>query len=82
MRNDVAGDLNSIRVGAETNIQDHSLIHVAATRLSGGNSPTIIGDKVTIGGYSQGPSTGNTKQEKATLSKSCPKPYPLPRIFL
>jgi len=43
------GDVNSIIVGAETNIQDHSLVHVGTTSLSGDGSPTVIGDKVTIG---------------------------------
>jgi hypothetical protein len=45
----LAGDVNSIIVGAETNIQDHSLVHVGTTSLSGDGSPTVIGDKVTIG---------------------------------
>jgi carbonic anhydrase/acetyltransferase-like protein (isoleucine patch superfamily) len=43
------GDANSIRVGSETNIQDHSLVTVGGSRLSGGNAPTVIGNKVTIG---------------------------------
>lgn len=38
------GDVNYIRIGARTNIQDLSLIHVT----SQGN-PTIIGDDVTVG---------------------------------
>ncbi|MBP6217661.1 MAG: gamma carbonic anhydrase family protein [Oligoflexales bacterium] len=38
------GDVNSIFVGAGSNIQDHSILHV-----SGGQSPTVIGDQVTIG---------------------------------
>lgn len=43
------GDVNNIKVGAGTNIQDNSLVHVAKTSLSGKILPTIIGDNVTIG---------------------------------
>lgn len=45
----MAGDANSIRVGSETNIQDHSLVTVGGSRFSGGIAPTVIGNKVTIG---------------------------------
>jgi carbonic anhydrase/acetyltransferase-like protein (isoleucine patch superfamily) len=38
------GDTNFIRIGARTNIQDGSIIHVNA-----GQFPTIIGDDVTVG---------------------------------
>ena len=38
------GDVNYIRIGARTNIQDNSCIHV--TRVT---HPTLIGDNVTIG---------------------------------
>ena len=38
------GDTNIIRIGARTNIQDGTIIHVNA-----GNFPTIIGDDVTVG---------------------------------
>lgn len=38
------GDVNHIRVGAQSNIQDGTVIHV-----SGQGSPTIIGDRVSIG---------------------------------
>lgn len=40
----VRGDVNSIRIGARTNVQDHSVVHVTT-----GTHPTIIGDDVTIG---------------------------------
>ncbi|XP_044511010.1 gamma carbonic anhydrase 1, mitochondrial [Mangifera indica] len=43
------GDVNSISVGAGTNIQDNSLVHVAKSNLSGKVLPTIIGDNVTVG---------------------------------
>lgn len=43
------GDTNSIRVGSETNIQDHSLVTVGGSRFIGGNASTVIGNKVTIG---------------------------------
>jgi carbonic anhydrase/acetyltransferase-like protein (isoleucine patch superfamily) len=38
------GDTNFIRIGARTNIQDGTIIHVNA-----GSFPTIIGDDVTVG---------------------------------
>ncbi len=40
----IRGDVNFIRIGDRTNIQDNSTVHVT----SGGN-PTIIGNDVTIG---------------------------------
>lgn len=42
----VRGDVNRIRIGARTNIQDHSMVHCTGM---GGDWPTIIGDDVTIG---------------------------------
>ncbi len=38
------GDVNRIRIGARTNIQDGSILH-----LNAGAEPLIIGDDVTIG---------------------------------
>ncbi len=38
------GDLLSISIGSETNIQEHSMLHT-----TNGRSPTIVGDQVTIG---------------------------------
>lgn len=40
----IRGDVNHIRIGARTNIQDGTTIHV-----TGGGHPTIIGDDITIG---------------------------------
>ena len=40
----VRGDVHHIRVGAQTNIQDGTIVHVMR-----GTHPTTIGDKVTIG---------------------------------
>lgn len=40
----VRGDVNHIRIGNRTNIQDNSCVHV--TRVT---HPTLIGDNVTIG---------------------------------
>lgn len=40
----VRGDVFHIRIGAETNIQDNSVVHVTTDR-----HPTIIGDRVTVG---------------------------------
>jgi carbonic anhydrase/acetyltransferase-like protein (isoleucine patch superfamily) len=38
------GDVNSIRIGARTNIQDLSVVHVTSK-----THPTVIGDEVTVG---------------------------------
>lgn len=40
----IRGDVNWIKIGSRTNIQDHSMLHV--TRLK---SPLTIGDEVTVG---------------------------------
>jgi gamma-carbonic anhydrase len=40
----IRGDVHSVRIGARTNVQDLSMIHV-----TGGTHPTWIGDDVTIG---------------------------------
>jgi carbonic anhydrase/acetyltransferase-like protein (isoleucine patch superfamily) len=40
----VRGDVNSIRIGARTNVQDLSVIHVTSH-----THPTVVGDDVTIG---------------------------------
>ncbi|KAM7520181.1 hypothetical protein LguiB_019143 [Lonicera macranthoides] len=45
---DKPGDVNNIRVGSGTNIQDNSLVHVAKSNLNGKVLPTIIGDNVTV----------------------------------
>lgn len=47
----IRADINEVRIGQNTNIQDMSMIHVTHYTLpdkSDGN-PTIIGDNVTIG---------------------------------
>ncbi len=48
------GDVNMIRIGRNTNIQDGSIVHVnhdrgGDYREGGGGMPTVIGDEVTIG---------------------------------
>ena len=40
----IRGDVNSVRIGARTNIQDLALVHVMR-----GTHPTVIGDDVTVG---------------------------------
>jgi len=40
----IRGDVHWIRIGARTNIQDGSIVHVQS-----GSHPTTIGDDVTIG---------------------------------
>lgn len=42
------GDVNEIKVGANTNIQDGTIVHVAKSNLGGRILPTIIGDKVRL----------------------------------
>lgn len=43
------GDVNSITVGSDTNIQDNSIVHVAKDNMKGVEMPVTIGDRVTIG---------------------------------
>lgn len=46
----IRGDVNHIRIGAESNIQDLSVLHVShksAARPEG--APLLIGDRVTVG---------------------------------
>ena len=40
----IRGDVNYVRIGKNTNVQDNTVIHVDS-----GGYPTIIGDNVTIG---------------------------------
>lgn len=44
------GDVNSIRIGARSNVQDGSVLHVTHDGpYSPGGAPLVIGDDVTIG---------------------------------
>ena len=46
----IRGDVNHIRIGARTNIQDNSVLHVShKTALDPLGAPLVIGDDVTIG---------------------------------
>ncbi len=45
----VRGDVNRIRIGARSNIQDGTVIHVDSSNDGGLGLPTIIGDDVLIG---------------------------------
>ena len=40
----IRGDINTIRIGRECNVQDNSVIHVTS-----GTGPVVVGDRVTIG---------------------------------
>src|SRR6266508_633759 len=40
----IRGDVNWVRIGARTNVQDHSVVHVTS-----GTHPTVVGDDVTVG---------------------------------
>jgi gamma-carbonic anhydrase len=43
------GDVNAIRVGAKTNLQDGTVVHVNSDRHGEGGMPTYIGDGVVVG---------------------------------
>jgi len=53
----IRGDVNKVRIGARTNIQDGTVIHVASgeqpvsakSKIPKDGYPTLIGDDVTIG---------------------------------
>lgn len=46
----VRGDVHSIRIGARTNIQDGTVVHVTHDgRFTPGGQPTVIGNDVTVG---------------------------------
>jgi carbonic anhydrase/acetyltransferase-like protein (isoleucine patch superfamily) len=46
----VRGDIHHIRIGAETNVQDGSILHVSHdSRFLPGGAPLVIHDRVTIG---------------------------------
>lgn len=46
----IRGDVNSIRIGAESNIQDLSVLHVShKTPANPAGAPLLIGDRVTVG---------------------------------
>jgi len=40
----IRGDVNSVRIGSHTNIQDHCMLHVTADRY-----PLFVGDRVIVG---------------------------------
>ena len=46
----IRGDVNSIRIGEHSNIQDGSVLHVNSDSvLAPGGSPLVVGSKVTVG---------------------------------
>lgn len=45
----VRGDVNFIKIGASTNIQDGSILHVTHKGEYGKGAPLLIGDFVTVG---------------------------------
>jgi carbonic anhydrase/acetyltransferase-like protein (isoleucine patch superfamily) len=46
----IRGDVNSIRIGKNSNVQDHCMLHVSHKNQSKPNgSPLIIGEDVTVG---------------------------------
>lgn len=46
----IRGDINTIRIGKRTNIQDGTVVHVTRPESAGvGRGMTVIGDDITIG---------------------------------
>ncbi|MDI6739749.1 MAG: gamma carbonic anhydrase family protein [Candidatus Edwardsbacteria bacterium] len=45
----IRGDINFVRIGKDTNIQENAVIHVDLNDRGLGDCATIIGDRVTIG---------------------------------
>lgn len=45
----IRGDINYVRIGAETNIQENTVIHVDLNDRGLGDCATVIGDRVTVG---------------------------------
>lgn len=45
----IRGDINRVRIGRDTNIQDQTVIHVDRAKEGTDYGATIIGDRVTIG---------------------------------
>jgi gamma-carbonic anhydrase len=45
----IRGDVNFVRIGARTNVQDGSVIHCDSGMDGGGGFPTILGEDVLIG---------------------------------
>lgn len=43
------GDINSIRIGQDTNIQEGAVVHVDSPRIHGDDGRTILGNRVTVG---------------------------------
>jgi carbonic anhydrase/acetyltransferase-like protein (isoleucine patch superfamily) len=44
------GDVNPIRIGARTNVQDGTILHVGSARLAGGDGiPCIVGEECSVG---------------------------------
>ena len=51
----VRGDVNFIRIGARTNIQDGTIIHVNHERVGAAGTMTTIGADITVGTPPSGP---------------------------
>jgi carbonic anhydrase/acetyltransferase-like protein (isoleucine patch superfamily) len=45
----IRGDVNKVRIGKRTNIQDGAILHVTRDKLPMVGAPLVIGDDVTIG---------------------------------
>ncbi len=45
----VRADINKVRIGADTNIQENTVVHVDLDDRGLGDCSTVIGDRVTVG---------------------------------
>jgi carbonic anhydrase/acetyltransferase-like protein (isoleucine patch superfamily) len=45
----IRADINKVRIGADTNIQENTVIHVDLNDRGLGDCATVIGDRVTVG---------------------------------
>jgi carbonic anhydrase/acetyltransferase-like protein (isoleucine patch superfamily) len=45
----IRGDINHVRIGAETNVQENTVVHVDLNDRGLGECSTVIGQRVTIG---------------------------------
>lgn len=65
----VRGDLNSVRIGAYTSLEDKVIVHAARSSPTGLSAATTIGDYVTVGAGSILRST--TISNGAVVGKKC-----------
>ncbi len=45
----IRGDINHVRIGADTNVQENTVVHVDLNDRGLGDCSTVIGERVTVG---------------------------------